>query len=238
MRVRITGADEQLAHALNSVDGSVETVDEASDTGPAELLIAVGEAALEDCAAHRERRPILPVGFDAAWSPAVEELPAFLEEFVESDITVEDATVDVRPLVVSVDGRRSIAVFDTTLITSEPARISEYGVSVGRQEHVTFRADGVVVATPVGSHGYGRAAGGPQLAFGTGVTVVPIAPFATIADTWVLKPPLSVSVERDDPVTVFADTTEVATGRSELCVAVTTGRPLSLVDGRRLADSP
>jgi NAD+ kinase len=233
MRVTVRGADTGLPKDVPSVvDSVVGVVETGSDSETADLVITVGEQPLSDCAARREERPVLSVGIDADWSADPEELPALLRELTNR----EPPTVDVAPLVVSVDGHESRAAFDTTLITSEPARISEYGVSVdGRRD--TFRADGVVVASPLGSYGYARAAGGPQLDFGTGLAVVPIAPFATIADTWVLEPPLSVSVERDDSVTVFADTTELATGRSELTVDVTTGQPLSLVDCGQLVDS-
>jgi NAD+ kinase len=232
MRVTIHGSDDQLstagAAAIDRVDGiDTETVDSEA----ADLVITVGEQPLGDCATRREERPILPVGIEADWSVDPEALPDVLGQLPDRKLP----TVDAAPLVVSVDGDESTAAFDTTLITSEPARISEYGVSVdGRRD--TFRADGVVVASPLGSCGYARAAGGPTLDFGTGLAVVPIAPFATIADTWVLEPPLSVSVERDDSVTVFADTTELATGRSELTVDITTGQPLSLVDCRYLPD--
>jgi NAD+ kinase len=73
---------------------------------------------------------------------------------------------------------------------------------------VRVRADGVVAATPVGSRGYARAAGGPVVVPGSGVgTVVPIAPFATDTESWVLGlDGLALSVERDGvPVEVLAD---------------------------------
>jgi len=228
MRLRVTlrGVDGSLPSKLWSV---VDIVEAAPD-----LVITVGEEPLSDCAASGEGRPILPVGLDADWSPSVDALADLLGTLTDRQLP----TVEAHPLVVTVDGQESTAVFDTTLITSEPARISEYEVSVHGRQHAAFRADGVVVATALGSHGYARAAGGPKLDFGTGVAVVPIAPFATIADTWVVEPPLTVSVERDDSVTVFADTTELATGRSELTVDIETGQPLSLVDCRGLPNWP
>jgi NAD+ kinase len=71
----------------------------------------------------------------------------------------------------------------------------------------SVRADGVVVATPVGSDGYAAAAGGPVLDAGTGVAVVPIAPFSTAATTHVADPGdgLAVSVERRGEVAVYLD---------------------------------
>ena len=225
MRVTINGGGEGLRESLGSV---VDVV--PGDDKDATLVVTVGEEPLSAAAAHSEQRPVVPVGLDAAWSPSREALPELLASLADRSVP----TVDARPLVVSVDGAQSTAAFDTTLVTSEPARISEYAVSVGSRPHAAFRADGVVIASPLGSHGYNRAAGGPQLAFGTGLAVVPIAPFATIADTWVVEPPLSVSVERETAVSVFADTDGVATGQSELTVDIETGPPLAIVDRRRL----
>lgn len=226
MQVTIYGDDEQLRAALESVDGVVPV----DDGEAAELVIAVDEGPLGECAARGEERPILSVGLEAEWSCGTESLPEVLDRAADRPWP----TVEAAPLVVSVDGTRSTAAFDATLVTSEPARISEYAVSVAGRPHATFRADGVVVASPLGSHGYARTAGGPKLAFGTGLAVVPIAPFATIADTWVIEPPVSVCVERETPVTVLADADRIATGRAELTVDIETGQPLSLVDRRRL----
>lgn len=227
MHVTIHGDDEGLREALSSVVDIVE-----SGNRDAPLVITVGEEPLTRCAARGEQRPVVPVGLDAAWSPSPELVPELLASLADPDRSVP--TVEATTLVVSADRTQSTAAFDTTLVTSEPARISEYAVSVAGRPHAEFRADGVVIATPLGSHGYNRAAGGPQLGFGTGIAVVPIAPFATIADTWVIEPPLTVSVERETPVSVFADTDQVATGGSELTVEIETGPPLAIVDCCRL----
>jgi len=224
MRVTIDAVDDEPLSA--AVSSAVDVVDDRS----ADLVLAVGEKPLSDAAARGEPRPILPVDVDAEWSCSSDALPEVLASLTDRQLP----TVDVHPLVVSTGRSESTAAFDTTLVTSEPARISEYAVSVDGRPHATFRADGVVVASPLGSYGYARAAGGPQLDFAMGLAVVPIAPFATITDCWVLQPPLTVCVERDDPVSVFADTTRLADGRAELTVTVEFGEPLSLVDARLL----
>lgn len=221
LRVTVRAAED-----TDRIVAALEPVVDVVDGSHADLVITVGEAPLSNCASRGERRPILPVAIDAEWSPTPTELPELLGSLADRQLP----TIDVHPLVVSVAESESTAAFDTTLITSEPARISEYALSVDGRPHATFRADGVVVASPLGSYGYARAAGGPQLGFGTGLAVVPIAPFATMTDTWVLQPPVSVVVERDDSVSVFADTTQLAEGRSALTVTVEFGDPLSLVD--------
>jgi NAD+ kinase len=89
---------------------------------------------------------------------------------------------------------------DVMLVTSEPARISEYAIERDGEHLGSVRADGIVVATPAGSHGYAAAADGPALAVGTDVvSVVPIAPFHTSVPTWVLKADdVALSVLRDE----------------------------------------
>ena len=226
LAVSLLGTDDDLAAPIESTDGL--TIDPDAD-----LVVTVGEEPLTDCAARGESRPILPAGIEADWSPAPEAVAGLL-----AGETVDALpTVDCRPLAVSVGDTASTAAFDVTLVTSEPARISEYTVTVGGRPHATFRADGVVVATPLGSSGYARAAGGPQLAFGTGLAVVPIAPFATIADAWVLRPPLSIRLERDDAVDVFADTDRLIAGAAGFTADIEPGPVLSLVDCRNWKNS-
>lgn len=58
----------------------------------------------------------------------------------------------------------------------------------------------MAVTTPAGSRGYAHAAGGPIVTPGSDVlTAVPISPFATDPDHWVVPlAELSLTVERDD----------------------------------------
>ena len=227
LAVSLLGPDDDLAAAIEAADGLTVGGDAA------DLVVTVGEAPLTDCAARGEARPILPAGIEADWSPAPEAVPRLLAGETVGALP----TVDCRPLAVSVGDAASTAAFDVTLVTSEPARISEYTVTVDGRPHATFRADGVVVATPLGSSGYARSAGGPQLAFGTGLAVVPIAPFATIADAWVLRPSLSIRVERDDAVDVFADTDRLIADAAGFTADIEPGPALSLVDCRNWKNS-
>lgn len=116
------------------------------------------------------------------------------------------------------------ALVDVTLVTGEPARISEYTIATGDERVMSVRADGVVVATPAGSHGYAHDAGGPRIAPETNVgTVVPIAPFAISDDHWVLSlSDIRLTVERDDaPVDLFVDGQRVGTVSHEDTLSLT-----------------
>jgi len=197
----------------------------------AELLVVVGATALTAAAETDETRPIIAVGLGADTNRP-ESITSELTRRC-AQLTSETAerlpTVPHRPLHVAVGSEQATAVCDCALLTTEPARISEYGVRSAGCDLAAFRSDGVVVATPLGSGGYTRAAGGPRLVPETGLAVVPIAPFATKAENWIVNPPVTVTVERDDDVTVYADQRPVAVGGSELAVELTVGEPLSLV---------
>lgn len=208
------------------------------DPPAADLLLTVGSDGLRAAVAADAEQPLLAVGTDAPWSLEATSMDALAETLshLPTESVAALPTRRHRRLQVSVGETTATAVSDCALLTTQPARISEYAVSTDAATTAEFRSDGVVVATPLGSEGYARAAGGPRLAPDTGLAVVPIAPFAMQADSLVCHPPLTLTVERDTEVTVFADDRRIAAGGTELSVAVSLGSPFSVVDGRRVAD--
>jgi NAD+ kinase len=206
---------------------------------------------------------VLLVDGDATGGPAVapDDVEAAVGAVIDRDRDPDRAvpTVSQPRLEVWTPRADRTAALDVTLQTVEPARISEFGVRLvddGRtpdtgesdrrpdrsaepgERLARLRADGVVVATPAGSHGYPRSAGGPRLVGGRAAVVVPIAPFVVDPDTWVT--PLSdrrvrVTVERDEAtVGLFVDGHEVGTVDHDTPVVIGDDGDLRLVDGRRL----
>jgi len=190
-----------------SVAGTAATVLEAD---PA-LVIAVGESALCEIARQRPDAPLLPV----AAGPCVasippEAVPAALDRQADGD-----AIQQAHPLLaVDVRGERvGLACLDAAIQAAEPGRISAFAVAAGDDHLGSVRADGVVVATPAGTHGYAARLDAPAVSPGTDVLVVePIAQFATTPDRWVCPDAsVAVTVERDAvPVEVLADDRAVA----------------------------
>ena len=218
---------ERLAGA--GVEVARGPADEVVAAGP-DAVVAVGEAALAAVVAAGYDGAVLPVdagpGVDAVAPGAA---PDAAERLVAGDVVSTE-----RPLLaVDVAGERvGRALLDVLLVRSEPGRISEFGVAVdGRRRR--FRADGVVAATPAGSHGYAHAAGGPRLAAGVdAVAVVPVAPFALGADAWVVDPApgVELAVERDEgAVAVLLDGREVRTLAGRSTVALAPAGSLALV---------
>ncbi len=198
-------ASDALGEETHAIDDTAQSI---LDTNPS-VVVALGKSAVIDLVRAGVSVPVLAV--DAGQE--LESVPADdLERAIDTLLSGEWRTGERPLLSVSVAGERvADALFDATLVTSEPARISEYGIQADNDAIAQFRADAVVVATPVGSRGYARDAGGPVVQSGTGVlAVVPVAPFAIHVDDWVLPSPVTLSVERDeDAVVLLADDREV-----------------------------
>ena len=208
------------------VDPDTVTSDIVDDAG---VVFAVGEQSLLAVARHRPETPIAPV----AAGVGRYDIPENATGAVVGAAARENLHTVAHPLLdVAVAGERAGgAVADVTLLTAEPARISEFGIRSADDWTETIRADGVVVATPLGSTGYARDAGGPALAPGTGLVTVPISAYAMHVRPWVLRPPVSLSVERDEAdVTLRLDDEVVRSIPPETPVEITAGESLSLVD--------
>jgi len=245
----------RVRDAVRAAGGTAVDVTAAGDAG-VDAAIAVGTEALVD--AGERDRPVLLVGEGIDGLPSI--APADLETAVEAliDRDGEAPTVALPRLSVRTRDVDVTATLDVTLQSVEPARISEFDVGVAPappasslpsppgdaggegpvDRLVRLRADGVVLATPAGSHGYPRAAGGPRAVGGRVAVVVPIAPFAVGPDTWVV--PLAerrvrVTVERDEAtVGLFVDGREVTEVAHHTPVVVGHEEDVRLVDGRRL----
>ncbi|MFB6128570.1 MAG: NAD(+)/NADH kinase [Halorhabdus sp.] len=190
---------------LRVVPGSPADIDER-----ATVVVAVGEEATLDLARAGCATPVLPVAVDGGLgSVPADTLQSALERVRDGDYAVGDSpTLDVR-----VDGEHvGTALADVMLVTSEPAHISEYTLSTPRGHLATFRADGVVVATPAGSRGYARRVGGAVLDLDAdALSVVPVGMFSTTKGHWTLSlpeagPAVSMTLRRDEaPVSLLID---------------------------------
>ncbi|QAU12686.1 ATP-NAD kinase [Halorubrum sp. BOL3-1] len=182
-------------------------------------IVAVGAAALRDAVravANGDARsvPVFPVGDGRhAVDPdtATERLGVWIDG-LDGPAGSFDGFSRVAHPVLAVDGagdgRRRFAAADVAFVTATPARISEYEIAFSNGEPVSVRADGAVVATPLGSDGYAAAAGGPVVSPGGGLSVVPVAPFTTRPDSWVTTDDVRVTVEREEvPVALIVDGT-------------------------------
>ncbi len=217
-RVGVVGdAVEPVVTAVESGGGTPLVDHRTGQNDDIAFIVAVGDPALRSLVPDPSA-PILPIGTDTPGLGSLSldrvqtELPWLLDLF-SSDRDRPNDHADTEPQqltvthpVIGIDRSDGLihALADVTLITEEPARISEYTVVAThgqrRQRIMSVRADGVVVATPAGSHGYAHDAGGPRIAAETDVGVVaPIAPFSIDADHWVVSlSDVQLTVDRDD----------------------------------------
>jgi NAD+ kinase len=178
----------------------------AEDDDP-DAVVAVGDDAIRSAVTDPPAAPLLPVT-DAGGRHLVacDTLDAAV-----AALATGDRRISTHPILGVRHGDDAVAraLRDVMLVTDAPASISEYAVTVGEERLGSVRADGVVVATPMGSDDYAAAAGGPVVEAGAGTVVVPVAPFSTAAATRVVDPapdtPLTVSVEREGAVAVVVD---------------------------------
>lgn len=98
------------------------------------------------------------------------------------------------------------AMNEAVIITSRPAKISEFKIFVDGIFMDDFRADGVVIATPTGSTAYSMSAGGPIVDPGVdGTIIVPLAPYKLSARPWVVpgKSIIKLELMREDKESVI-----------------------------------
>lgn len=192
-----------IIDAITDAGGDAVTRPPVTDS--VDALVTVGEAALLSLIPVDVSVPVLPLDA-AAGIPSVprEDAPDAVASLVAGEFDTQDV-----PLLSATVGERTVrALRDAMLVTTEPARISEYAIASAGERVAEFRADGVVVATPAGSHGYARAAGGSVVAQSALASIVPISPFAIDRSHWVLPmADLTLSVVRDEAeVELLADT--------------------------------
>jgi len=195
--VAVVGDDGSVAAAVEATGGDPRPGPAADVVPGSDSVVAVGEAALLSVARTGPSAPVLPV----AAGRGVRSVPHDEAEAAVASLVGDEFDVDTHPIFGAAVGDHTSArlLLDCMLVTAEPAQISEFAVHAGGEPVARFRADGVVVATPAGSVGYARRAGGPVLPPETdAAVVVPVAPFATDTDHWVVPAAgLRVSVERD-----------------------------------------
>lgn len=221
---------DALANA--DADTTVETVlppdigDESLDD--ARVVIAVGEASLLAVARRVPGPPVVPVEtgvgrYDVSATAVGGIIGAAAADALE---TVAHPVLEVAVA----DEPVGTAVLDAALLTADPARISGFAVDSNDGWRETIRADGVVAATPMGSTGYAHAVGGSVLVPGTGLVAVSISAYAMHVRPWVLRPAVSLSVERDEArVTLRLDDDVRRPVPPGVAVDVTVGASVSVV---------
>ena len=197
---------ETLGNAIVAAGG--EVVD--SSVQPPDVVLAVGGdgtmlAATQKALAHDV--PILgfnlgTMGFLAEAEPS--ELDAVITRLLAGDFRIAERMT----ITATVDGVSATGVNDVIVEKVDSQRLIHLDVAVDDAPFLTYRADGLVVATPTGSTAYSFSARGPLIdPILEAMILTPVAAHSLFDRTLVLPPStrLSIKVVRDRPVKVTVD---------------------------------
>jgi NAD+ kinase len=197
---------EQLRAAIASAGGKVVEGDEERP----DLVLAVGGDGTVLAAAQRALANDVPVlgfnlgtmGFLAEAEPA--DLDAVISRLFAGDYQVsERMTVKA-----TVDGVSATGVNDVVVEKVDSQRLIHLDVSVDDEHFLTYRADGLIVATPTGSTAYSFSARGPLVDPTLSALILTPVAAHSLFDRSLVMPPgsrLSIVVGRDRPVKVTVD---------------------------------
>lgn len=200
----------QLADRIVGAGGSVVADPEEEP----DVVIAVGGDGTMLAAVRRALAWDVPVlgfnlgtlGFLAGAEP--EDLEIVVERLLSDDYRVEERTT----VSASVGGVSAVGVNDVVVEKIDSTRLVELDVAIDGESFVSYRADGLVVATPTGSTAYSFSAGGPLVDPRVDALVMtPVASHSLFDRSLVLPATssLEVTVARDRFVKVNVDKSDL-----------------------------
>lgn len=223
-------ADRLIAEIDDAGGGVIEDPEVAPD-----LVLAVGGDGTMLAAAQRAVAWDVPVlgfnlgtlGFLTEAEP--EDLSEVVARLMEGDFEIENRlTVSA-----SIGGVGAIGVNDVVVEKVDSTRLVSLTVSVDGTEFATYRADGLIVATPTGSTAYSFSAGGPVVDPKVDALVLtPVASHSLFDRPLVLPDDahIEVTVFRDRLVRVNVDKTDLGEiGEGETVEIVKGDRPAQFV---------
>ena len=184
---------------------SVLTSTVPEDTAPkdAELIIVVGgDGSVIDASglASNLDIPILGVnlgrvGYLSEVEPDCLDLLLRLKsgeyEIVERMLLFADVILEDGKILCS----ERLAVNDVVISHDNYFGISDLRIENGRGDSIRYRADGIILSTPLGSTAYSLSAGGPIIAHGLdSITVTPVCPHSFFNRSIIFDPTETVSV--------------------------------------------
>ena len=201
---------ERLSHEIERAGGSVS---EDPETAP-DMVLAVGGDGTMLAAVQTAVAWDVPVlGFNLGTLGFLTEAePDDLSDVIER-LTSRDYEVEARLTVAaSIGGVKAIGVNDVVVEKIDSTRLVSLTVVVDGTEFATYRADGLIIATPTGSTAYSFSAGGPVVdPHVDALVLTPVASHSLFDRPMVLPADaqLDITVRRDRLVRVNVDKTDL-----------------------------
>ncbi len=204
-RPEVVSFTQKLIDEIHSAGGSIAKDDDLPD-----LVVAVGGdgtmlAAVND--AIRWDVPVLgfnmgTLGFLTEAEPG--QMRSVVDRLVEGDYSIQERlTVSA-----SINNRTEVGINDVVVEKVDTTRLVSLRVVIDGELFTTYRADGLIVATPTGSTAYSFSAGGPIVSPQVGALVLTPVASHSLFDRPIVLPEgvqIEITVVRDRAVRVHVD---------------------------------
>jgi NAD+ kinase len=215
-RPTATAFSKELADQIHSAGGEVVSGEE-----PPDIVVAVGGDGTMLTAVRVALQHDVPVlGFNLGTLGFLTEAePDDVARIVKRLMSGEYSVEERMTLTATLRGRSETGVNDVVVEKIDTTRLVSLEVAVDGQDFVTYRADGLILATPTGSTAYSFSAGGPLMDPGIdAIVLTPVAAHSLFDRAIVLSPTsiVTVTVNLERSVRVNVDKTDLgALGESE-----------------------
>ena len=217
IRLIVKDSNRQATAAASALEAALDEagITANSDIAAPDAVLAVGgDGTVLEAAAIAIQRDIPVAGVNVG-------RVGYLAEFAPDEIhdlvfALSNDTYkihDRRTVSVTVGDSSTHAVNDVVIDKILSQRIIEIRVQINGEPLATYRTDGIIVATPLGSTAYSLSAGGPIVSPDLDAMILtPVAPHSLFARSIVLAPDaiVELSVMGDRPAAVNVDGTAFA----------------------------
>src|SRR5690606_7039503 len=195
-------------------------------TGTPDVVVAVGGDGTMLAAVQVALAQNVPVfGFNLGTIGFLTEVePEELDAAVEALVAERFEIVPRMSIQATLNGAAAQGLNDVVVEKVDTLRLIHLEVDIDGRRFMTYRADGLIVATPTGSTAYSFSAGGPLVDHSIeSILLTPVAPHSLFGRTVVLSPDsrIEIRVARDRPARVTVDKEPLGQAQFEDVVVIT-----------------